>query len=281
MIQIITDSTSGFSSKQAESLGIVTIPLTVHFGEEQFRDGIDLTPEAFYEKLTSAKVLPHTSQINPYDFTKQFQKYLEQGDEIVGIFLSSKLSGTYQSAVIAREELESNRIFLVDSQSVTFAQAILVEIAVDLRNKGKSAAQIQEILTGLSGRLRLIAMVDTLKYLKMGGRISASTAVIGNMLGINPMICIENGVLDSIGKVRGKKAAFRFIKEYMEKHPIDPAYPAAFGHSACPERMEELISYLNLPSSHLITGDIGAVIGTHAGPGAVGSAYIEAATRRH
>ena len=274
MIQIITDSTSDISLKQAEKQNIFIMPLLVHFGEEQFRDGYDLSPAAFYQKLSASQTLPHTSQINPYEFTQMFRKYLDNGDDIIGIFISSKLSGTYQSAVIAKEELSSEHIFLIDSESATFAQAILVEIAVSMREKGKTAAQSYETVSALSGRLRLVAMVDTLKYLKMGGRISASTALIGNMLGINPMISVENGVVENIGKVRGKKAAFRFMKEFAEKNPIDFSYPIAFGHSSCPEKMEELISYLDLSSSAYITGEIGAVIGTHAGPGATGLAYV-------
>ena len=274
MVQIITDSTSDLTPQQAKEKNVAVIPLTVHFGEEQFLDGIELSPRAFYEKLAKTETLPHTSQINPYTFTEVFSNYTKAGDDIVGIFISSKLSGTYQSAVLAKEELNSSQIFLVDSQSATFGQGILVEIAVRMRDEGKTAREIQSCLLSLAGRLRLVAMVDTLKYLKMGGRISSSTALIGTMLGINPMISVENGVVENIGKVRGQKSAFRFMKEYTEKYPPDLSYPMAFGHSACPERMEELISYMNFPVSSMITGEIGAVIGTHAGPKATGLAYI-------
>lgn len=277
MIHIITDSTSDLSAEQAQALGVEIMPLMVHFGEEGYLDGVEITKEEFYDKLSKVEALPTTSQINPEAFVQRFQPYVDAGDTVVGIFLSSKMSGTCQSAMIARNIVDPERIFVVDSNTVTFALGLLVTEAAALRDQGRTAAEIAGELEQLSRRVRLVAMVDTLKYLKMGGRISAATAAMGGLLGINPMIAIEeSGLVESAGKVRGKKAAFRWISEYLERVPADPAYRVAFGHSNAPTAMEECMEALSgqVDTARALRSDIGAVVGTHAGPGAAGIAYI-------
>ena len=274
MIRIITDSTSDLSPARQEALGVDVIPLSVHFGEEVFRDGVDITNEEFYDRLSKVEKLPTTSQINPEVFADLFRKYLDQGDEIVGIFISGAMSGTCQSALIARDMVDGeDRIHIVDSRTVTFALGLLVEVAATLRDQGLSAGELAAKLEELAGRLRLLAVVDTLKYLKMGGRISTASAVVGALLNINPIITIENGLVEGIGK-----AAFQWIAKRMEKEAPDLSLPVAFGHSNAPEAMAECQAFFAdiIGGATVHASDIGSVVGTHVGPGATGIVYFRA-----
>lgn len=278
MVQLITDSTSDLGTARAQTLGVQILPLTVCFGKETFRDGIDLTPDQFYAKLAQSQTLPTTSQINPDRFLTVFQEVLDRGDDVVGIFLSADLSGTYQSARIARDMLDQpERVHLVDSRTVTFPLALLVEEAVRLRDAGASAAEIAAQAKGLAGRIRLLAVVDTLKYLKMGGRISAATAMVGGVLGVTPLVGILDGKVEAIGKCRGRKAAFKWMKDRLAQEPIDFVRCIGFGHSNCPQAMEQIMACFAgeaASAHHVVTGEIGSVVGAHVGPGAVGIAYF-------
>lgn len=279
MIKIVTDSTSDLQPERARELGVEVLPLLVHFGKEVYRDGIDLTTEAFYEKLSKAETLPTTSQINPEVFTAAFQKHLDQGDEVLGIFLSSEMSGTCQSAMIAKDMLESDRVQVVDSRTVTFALGLLVEQACILRDQGLSLKELTQEITELTQRTRLLAVVDTLKYLKMGGRISAATAMVGGLLGISPIVCIRDGKVESAGKVRGRKAGFAWIREEMGRCPADLSLPIGFGHTNVPQALEENMAYFSdlVETAPLISmSSIGSVVGTHTGPGATGLTYFAA-----
>ena len=277
MIQIITDSTCDLDAALIEKWGVHVIPLSVNFGDESYIDGVTLDKETFFTKLAQAEKLPTTSQPSPAAMLDCMTPLLEQGDEIVGIFLSSKLSGTFQSATIAADMTDSDRIHLIDSLSATLGLALLVQIAVRCRDEGKSAAEIVAAVEDAKSRLRLIAFVDTLKYLQMGGRISAATAVVGSLLGINPLIAIVDGAVESIGKARGRKAAYRHLKTLFEQEPADASYPLFVGHTAAPEAMAELENILApcmdqpVQFGHIA---IGTAIGTHVGPGAAGVAYI-------
>lgn len=277
MIQIITDSTCDLSPELAETWGVRVIPLSVSFGDQTYTDGVTIDKPTFYSKLSEAEKLPTTSQPNPADMLEQMTPLLEQGDEIIGIFLSSKLSGTFQSATIAADMAESDRIYLVDSLNATFGMGLLVQIAVRLRDEGKTAAEIVATLEELKKRIRVIAFVDTLKYLQMGGRISAATAVVGNLLGINPLISIIDGAVESIGKARGRKAAYRHLKTMFEQETADLGYPVFFGHSNDPSAMTDLEAAIRPCFEHpaeTYYAEIGSAIGTHVGPGAAGIAYI-------
>lgn len=278
MIRIITDSTCDMTAEDARALGLTVIPLTVNFGKEAYLDGVEITPDKFYEKLAACgDSLPTTSQANPAKFVEVFEEVLKQGDEVVGIFLSSELSGTYQSAVIAQEMIGSDRIHLVDSRLVTFPLGLLLSEAAHLRDAGLSAAELAAKVTELSRRVRLLAVLDTLKYLKLGGRISAATALVGGALGITPIVGLQNGKVESLGKSRGRKAGLKWMLEQLEKEPIDTSMGVAFGHSNCPEAMEacmEVFADATAGMSQPITSSIGSVVGTHAGPGAAGIAYF-------
>lgn len=277
MIRIVTDSTSDLSPQRAAELGVEMIPLSVHFGEECYRDGVDISKAEFYDKLSRADKLPTTSQIGPEVFEQVFRRYVEAGDEVLGIFISSDMSGTCQSAHIARDMVDEDRIAVVDSRTVTFALGLLVETACLLRDQGLALDELAGRVAGLAGRIRLLAAVDTLKYLKMGGRISTATALVGGVLGICPIITIENGLVASIGKARGRKAALEWIAKRVEAEPPDTTLPVAFGHSNAPEAMAQCISALEGQTRGAplyVKCDIGAVVGTHVGPGAAGLAYF-------
>ena len=275
MIRIITDSTSDIAKERAKQLGIDIVPLGVIFGEESFLDGVTISTIEFYKKLEGVTELPKTFQVNPNEFEEIFQKYVDQGDEIIGIFISHKMSGTYQSAVIARE-ICPEKIHIIDSMNVTVCLGLLVEEAVKLKNEGLSAKEIVEKIESIKDKLRLFAIVDTLKYLQLGGRISTTSAIVGNLLDINPIIGIYDGFVESVGKTRGKKAAYRWMEKRLKDEPIDIKYPIRYANSNAPGLMEDFINHLKdkIETTDCLIDDIGPVVGTHAGPGAVCIAYF-------
>ena len=277
MIRIVTDSTSDLSPQRAAELGVEVVPLAVHFGEETFRDGVDITKEEFYNRLAQVDTLPTTSQVPPETFIQVFQRLTEGGDQVLGLFISGAMSGTNQSANIARGIVDEANIAIVETGTVTFGLGLLVETACRLRDQGFSLSELEQKLTQLAGRVRLLAVVDTLKYLKMGGRISGATAVVGGILGITPIITIQDGLVVSVGKTRGRKAGFQFIDKWLqEKEAPDTSLPVTFGHSNAPQVMEECMAYFGpkLAGADLLPSDIGAVVGTHVGPGAGGLAFF-------
>ncbi len=276
MVRIITDSTSDISQKDAAALGITVVPLTVHFGEEAYKDGVDLPLEEFYKKLAAAETLPTTSQVPPGEFVPLFQSFADAGDDVVGIFISSEMSGTCQSAEVARAQVGRDNVFVIDSRTTTFELALLVRLAVRYRDSGLTAAEIDARIRALIGRARLYAVVDTLKYLKMSGRISTTTAFVGGLLGINPIIAITDGRVISIGKARGLKAGLKIIQEQMAASPPDPDFPVIFGHTNAPDALRQTVDYLTKEFclTDYLESDIGTIVGTHVGPGAAGIAYI-------
>jgi DegV family protein with EDD domain len=201
---------------------------------------------------------------------------VDAGDDIVGIFISSEMSGTYQSSVMARDQTDTERIHVIDSRTATFELALMVRIAVRFRDEGKSAHEIAALISSLVRRVRLLAVVDTLRYLKMSGRISTTTAFVGGLLGINPIIAIINGKVESIGKTRGLKAGLRFIQDQVAMDPPDLNYLVTFGHSNAPEALRETVGFFtdSFGITDFFEEDIGLIVGTHVGPGAAGIAYI-------
>ena len=201
-IAIITDSASDI--KQNNNKNITVLPLTVSFDDNHYKDGVDLTPDDFYMKLIESSTLPKTSQISPYDFEQAYDNLLKSVDKIIVVTLSSKLSGTYQSACIAASEYE-DKVYVVDSENVTVGEQILVDYAVSLINKNICVEDIVKQLNTMKKRIRLVALLDTLEYLKKGGRISSGAAFLGNVLSIKPVIAIADGEVSFLGKARGSK----------------------------------------------------------------------------
>ena len=277
MTKIITDSTSDVRPAEWEKSGVSVLPLSVDFDGKSYLDGVDLTNEVFFEMLEKAERLPTTSQINPDTFSRVFQEYMDAGDDVVGIFISSNLSGTYNSALIAAQEVNPDKIFVVDSKTGTFGLAIIVREAVKMRDAGMGAAEIAVSIKKLTKRVRLVAMVDTLKYLRMGGRISVASALVGGVLGIRPMLDVRDGIIHNVGKVRGKHSAMQFILQYLNTHPVDNDLTFSFGHSNTHQECNNLREFLKtyLPVDKAFIVEIGSVIGTYIGAGAFGIAYFE------
>lgn len=275
--RIIIDSTLDLSPELKSKVSIV--PLTVHFGDEEYIDGVTIDHKAFYEKLVETDVHPSTSQATPDVFIKEFEKAKAAGESAVVITLSSKLSGTYQSAKIAAEDYEN--VFLVDSGSVTIGGGILVEYALRLLNEGLEAKEIAEKLEEAKKRIIIIALVDTLEYLKKGGRISKTVAFAGAVLNIKPVLAVEDGEITILGKARGSKMGNNLLMQEIEKSGgVDFGMPVLLGYSGLSDAL--LLKYIE-DSKHIWEGglaeihytSIGSVIGTHAGPGAIAAAFFK------
>jgi DegV family protein with EDD domain len=262
--------------EEQDKMRITVLPLVVNFGDEMYKDGVELSRQEFYDKLEKSQSLPTTSQINPAEFEEVYEKIINDGDEVLCILLASELSGTYQSAVIAANGIDSDKIHLVDSCTSTIGLSILLKEAVKLRDNGYSGKDIANHIEQLAKRVRLYAVIDTLKYLKMGGRLSATSAMIGSILGIHPIVKVQDGKVSAIGKSRSLKSGLAKLQECMEREPADFAYGFAYGHSNSEERLHKCMDYLKpyVGTDDIIIRNIGSVVGTHAGPGVVGIAYI-------
>lgn len=278
-IRIIADSGCDITQEEARELGIEILPIKTIFGETEYRDGIDLTHEEFFEKLIESDIFPTTSQISPFEYEQKYEEIKKDGDRAIVITLSSKLSGCFQSANIAAEDYEGI-VFPVDSLSVTAGERILIEYAVRLREQGLQIQDIIEKLEEKKHKIRLIALLDTLEYLKKGGRISAAAAMAGALLSIKPVVAIENGEVTVLGKARGSKAGNNMLREMVNKEGvIDFSMPFALVYS---ELSDELLQKYKKDNRDLFedaVGDIqgyslGCAIGTHIGPGAIGTAFF-------
>ena len=277
--KIIIDSASDLEKGDAEKLGIILIPLEIRFDDEEYLDGFNITKKEFYEKLIESSTIPKTSQINPARFEEEFKKVVDNGDEAVVITLSSKLSGTYSSAVKASANYK-DKIFVVDSLSASLGERLIFEYAYRLLNEGLSAKEIAEKLDIEKKRLNLMAMLDTLKYLRKGGRISALVAFAGEILSIKPVIEVRNGEVKLVGKAIGSKKAGNLLNTLVEKKGIDFNMPYCVAFSGLDSTL--LDKYVedskNLYKDHTETIPkyaIGSTIGTHVGPNAIGVAFFE------
>lgn len=276
-IRIITDSTSDITQIEAKERNLTVVPLCVSFDQEEFKDGVTLSSEEFYEKLETSKTLPITSQPSPEEFLKHFQIAKESGDQVIVITLSSNLSGTYQSALLAKTICEYDKIHLVDSQTVTLSLKILVEYALSLRDKGASFEEIISELEDAKTRIKLFAVVGTLEYLKKGGRLSSTAAMAGTLLGIKPIIKVEDGTVAMAAKARGTNSAYSKISALIEENGgIDISMPYTLGYSGTAESLDPFQSFMekSFTLSNSPISIIGATVGVHAGPGACGIAYF-------
>lgn len=276
-VKIIIDSTANVS-KELENR-FTTVPLSVNFGTESFADGIEIDNDTFYKKLVTSDVMPTTSQPTPDAFEKVYKEITESGDEVVVITISSKLSGTYQSATIAAEDY-AGKVFVVDSYTVTIGAGALAEYALNLADNGKTAAEIFEILENEKENIRVFAVVDTLEYLKKGGRVSAAVAFAGGLLNFKPVIAIADGVVQSLTKGRGNKQANSLMNQEIEKSGgIDFTKPFVIGYTGCESTLMQEYIKDNLDvwggsEEKIHTTQLGSVVGTHAGPGAVAVGYF-------
>lgn len=274
-VKIVIDSTINVAGHLLEKFTVV--PLTVKFGDEEFIDGVTISNSEFYEKLIGSDISPTTSQATPDKFEQVFKEAVDQGFDVVAITISSTLSGTCQSANIAADEY-IGKVFVVDSYAVTIGGGILAELALTLAEQGKSAKEIAETLETEKSNIRLVALFDTLEYLKRGGRISKATAFAGGILNIKPLIGVEDGQITVLGKARGAKQGNQLIIEEIKKYgDIDFSKPVLLGYTGSDRTLLE--NFVNENGSLWETTpnitDIGCVVGTHAGPGAFAISYFK------
>ena len=276
-VRIIIDSSADFEPEIADELGITVIPMKTIFGEKEFAEGIDITREQFYEKLVESDEFPRTSQVTPFEFARELDK-LEDGDEALIITLSGKLSGTAESARTAVSQSPAPA-FVVDSESVTIGERILVERAVEMRDAGAEAKTIAETLDREKADIKVIATLDTLEYLKRGGRISAAAALAGGLLSIKPVVGVVDGEVAVLGKARGSKQGNNMLREMIAETGIDFSRPVHLGYTGLSDKLlrKYVADSRDLFEAHLdelSSSIIGSTIGTHVGPGAIAVAYF-------
>lgn len=274
-VKIIVDSTVDLVPAVKERVKVV--PLSVRFGEQEYLDSVSITAREFYQKLVSSEQLPTTSQPTPAAFEDAYREAVEAGYEVVCITIASKLSGTYQSATIAAEEFPG-KVFVVDSRTAAIGSGLLTEYALQLAEQGMTGEQILQELMEKRKKIRLYAIVDTLEYLKKGGRLSSAVAFVGGMLNLKPIICVdEEGGIAVSGKARGMRNAFAQLTQLCSQHGgPDRAMPMMLGYTG--ESDENLCKYMQ-ENTQMWEPDsektiVGSAIGVHVGPGAVAAAFF-------
>lgn len=276
-VRIIVDSTADCPPDISSRLTVV--PLTITFGKDEYIDRVTIDYKTFYEKLTTSDVLPFTSQATPFAFEEAFREAVEAGDTVVALTVSSKLSGTNHSAVVAAQVFPG-KVFVVDSGTIAIGLGILAEYALTLVEEGHDAEAIAKLVTEKRGDVCVVAMLDTLEYLKRGGRISPTVAFAGGILGIKPLVNIEDGVIGILGKARGQKQGATMLTNTIgEMGGIDEDMPYLLGYTGVEDTL--LRDYITASfdfwggfnESPRVTS-IGSVVGTHAGPGAYAVAFF-------
>ena len=278
MIKIITDSTSDIDVTYAKELNIDIVPLKVIIDGKEYKDRVDLQPDQFYSLLEKSEVLPTTSQPSPQEFLNYYEEAKEKGDSVIVMTLSGTISGTYQSANIAKDLAEYENIYVIDSLNATQALRLLVLKAVALREEGKDAETIFNELQAYKERVRIVAFVDTLEYLCKGGRMSKTVAAAGTLLKVKPIIGLRDGKLEMFSKARGAvKATAKIIELIHEDGEIDFKEPIFIGYTGNDEGLEKFEQALRdeFKFEDVLHGFVGPVIGTHAGPGARLIAYVK------
>lgn len=277
VVRIVTDSTADIPLAQAQALGITVVPLTIFFGEQAYLDAVELDAKTFYEKLQASSTLPRTSQPSPAAFTQAYARLIEEGaDAIISVHLSSKLSGTYQSAVNGRDalpdEMKHVPVSVIDSLSVSMAMGMPIMLAAEEAQQNHDHEEIEARLRDRLARVRILATLDTLEYLRRGGRIGAARALLGNMLSMKPILTLKDGVIVPVEQPRTRARAYaRIAQMIQEAGELEKL--AIIGSN------DEVCAQLAQIIRPLYTGDLptyllGAVIGVYTGPGIVGVAMI-------
>lgn len=277
-VKIVTDTAQDFTPGFLMDKGISVVPLTVHFGDDSFLDGFELGGKAFYDKLRQSPHHPSTSQPSPAAFHEVFSRETEDGSAVVAITLSSGLSGTFQSAVIARAELPDRKIFLVDSKQASGGQGLLVLAAKRMADEGKSASYIVDAVSHMSSEIVTIFSVDTLDYLARNGRIGKAQHLLGSMLNMKPILGLDkDGVVAAVDRVRGKgKVIPRILELVSERIPKGSLVDAVFVHADATEELSKLKKSVNefYQVREGYETEIGAIIGAHTGPGTLATFVV-------
>ena len=270
MIRILVDTSSDYTVEEVRAKGMELAPLHITIGEADYRDGYDLSKDKFYELLTEGEELPKTSQPTPQDFVDIFEDVEEKGDELICILLSSRLSGTFQSATLAKNIVDYDHIHLVDSLGATHMIRLMADHAQELISEGKNAEEIVAALEEMKSKIKVLAVVDTLEYLCKGGRVSKATAAIGEM------ITVAEGEVAVIGKSLGKNKAISSLLKAFEECEVDEKFPiysvSTLGTENC-EAFEKRFTDAGYSFKERI--QIGATIGTHVGPGVFGIIFVQ------
>ena len=277
MIRIITDSLCDLTMADAQKMNIDIIPLLVRFGEDEYKCGVDLSNEEFYTKLEQSSEIPTTAAVNPYEFEEIFRKYIDAGDDVVAILFSKHMSATYQSATIAADEIESDKLHLIDCENGAMGQALLIATAVDIRDSGVTAEELCEQIRSLLPKTLTYMIVDNMDYLHQGGRISASAEEVNETVRIHPVLRLLADGVRPVDKVRGRKSANAWLVNILKEQPADTNYKLVIGHSNAVERAETLKEQFReagIENEILITC-IAPIVGTHIGPNSIGIGYIK------
>jgi DegV family protein with EDD domain len=277
VIHLVTDSTSDIALADAEALGVHVVPLIVRFGEEQYRDGVDIDADQFYTKLEHSDIHPTTSQPSPDVFATLYKTLLaDPADQVVGLHISAKLSGTLQSATLAAQDFDRSRIHLVDTESVSGGLQLLVRAALDDIKAGDGAALVAEKATKRAGKVTILVLLDTLTYLHRGGRIGRAQAFVGGLLNVKPLIAVRDGEVVPVARPRSRSKGIDLIVEQVRG--CAPLRGLAEFHAAAAESMTELETRIGAAVSNVsaVLGRIGPVVGAYSGPGGLGVACLGA-----
>jgi len=275
-MRIITDTGTDILEAEARKLGVELVAIHSSFTDASFGENTEAEFQRFYEKLRQSDTLPVSSQPSPANFLELFEDAKEKQEDVVVITISSKLSGTYNGAVLAKDMAEYDNIYVVDSLQASLSERLLVEYAVKLRDAGMEAKELARKLEQDRERVMLTGVPSTLLYLKMGGRISPVVAAVGGVIGIKPVLWLKDGVIESRSKARGMRMAKSGMQSFLKDYEADPAMPVMFAHSDNPEMgqqfMEETVQQFGLTGFSL--HEIGMAIGTHIGPDALMMAFM-------
>lgn len=275
MIKILTDSSCVISPEDAEKIGVDVIPLGITFGNEAYKDGVDITTREFYDKLLEGKNYPHTSQPSPQELEDRFRQAKQEGTTLLFLPLSSKISGTYECALHIKEQGGYDNVYVYDTLCTTIMLELLVREAA--KRTYLPIDQLIDYVDKLRKRAKLFAGIDTLEYLAKGGRLNTATAAIGSLLKVKPLIIISSqGTIDVIGKKLGAKMGIKAVAEMLDLSKVDPEYGVRFLYSYDPQNSKELIERIGLKEDEVVElTDLGPIVGTHIGPNAYGYVYVE------
>ncbi|CAI4140755.1 putative EDD domain-containing protein, DegV family [Clostridium neonatale] len=273
-IKIITDSTADLPKEVYEKYDIEVLPLLINFGEESYLDGVEITPEVLFERIEKEGSLPTTAQVIPNRFMDTYKKYLDDGYKIISIHISSAMSGTYQSACIAKDTLESEDIFVIDSKNVTAALGMLVLKAAILKENGYGTKEIAEELEKIKFNIKSSILFESLDNLVRGGRISKTAGIVGSVLGIKLILEIKDGLMSVKDKIRGSKKAIKKIISDLESNDLDNDVPVILIEVDNPEVTNALETYLIENKVNYILSPVGTTVCIHSGRKCCGLVFL-------
>jgi DegV family protein with EDD domain len=277
VIRVVSDSTSDLLPEDAANLGVDIVPLTVRFGDEQFLDGIELSPDDFYRRLPGTQVQPSTSQPTPEQFAQVYRRHVDAGDTVVSVHISAKLSGTLQSASLAAQEFPAGAVSVIDSTTVSAGMQFLVRGALSDIAAGCDHTEVVRRTEGRRGRVSVYVLLDTLAYLQRGGRIGRAQSLVGGILNVKPLLRVQDGVVEPEARVRSRQQGInKMVELAAAQRPLE-----ALGvfHCGAPELLQLIEPRLrdDHPGIEIFSGQLGAVVGTYSGPGGVGIALLRPA----